>query len=184
VDRKTARRYVVAAEAEGLTRESGVEAVTDELIGAVLTVVRPARPHGHGAAWELLLARQEQITTWVAGGGGQPPLSVVKIAELLTRQGCVVPYRTLHRFTVERCGFGVKTTTMRINDGEPGVECQIDFGAPRGAVVSDGGERPRRLAVVAAGWSWRQPDPGIAGEGESSRDKVRSVQYCRMGRAW
>jgi len=97
VDRKPARRYVVAAEAEGLTRESGVEAVTDELIGAVLTVVRPARPHGHGAAWELLLARQEQITTWVAGGGGQPPLSVVKIAELLTRQGCVVPYRTLHR---------------------------------------------------------------------------------------
>jgi len=127
VDRKTARRYVVAAEAEGLTRESGVEAVTDELIGAVLTVVRPARPHGHGAAWELLLARQEQITTWVAGGGGQPPLSVVKIAELLTRQGCVVPYRTLHRFTVERCEFGVKTTTMRINDGEPGVEYQIDF---------------------------------------------------------
>ncbi len=127
VDRKTARRYVVAAEAEGLTRESGVEAVTDELIGAVLTVVRPALPHGHGAAWELLLARQEQITTWVAGGGGQPPLSVVKIAELLTRQGCVVPYRTLHRFTVERCGFGVKTTTKRINDGEPGVECQIDF---------------------------------------------------------
>jgi len=147
VDRKPARRYVVAAEAEGLTRESGVEAVTDELIGAVLTVVRPARPHGHGAAWELLLARQEQITTWVAGGGGQPPLSVVKIAELLTRQGCVVPYRTLHRFTVERCGFGVKTTTMRINDGEPGVECQIDF-AQMGFIVDPETGKKRRVHAL------------------------------------
>jgi len=36
----------------------------------------------------------------VAGGEGQPSLSIVKIAELLARQGCVVPYRTLHRFAV------------------------------------------------------------------------------------
>jgi hypothetical protein len=41
----------------------------------------------------------------------------------------------------------------------------------------------RRLAVVAVGVNWRQPDPGIAGEGGSSRDKVRPVQYCRMGRS-
>jgi len=68
VDRKTARRYVAAAEAAGLQREAGVEALCDELIGAVLAVVRPARPHGHGAAWELLLGRQEQVTAWVAGG--------------------------------------------------------------------------------------------------------------------
>jgi hypothetical protein len=43
VDRKTARRYVEAAEAEGLTREAGVEALTDELVGAVVGLVRPAR---------------------------------------------------------------------------------------------------------------------------------------------
>jgi transposase len=127
VDRKTARRYVGAAQAEGLVREAGLEALSDELIGAVVAAVRPARPNGHGAAWDLLLGHEEQITKWVAGGEGQPSLSVVKIEELLARQGCVVPYRTLHRFAVERCGFRVKTTTVRINDGEPGVECQIDF---------------------------------------------------------
>ena len=33
-------------------------------------------------------------------------LSVVKIGVLLERRGVVVPYRTLHRFCVERCGFG------------------------------------------------------------------------------
>ena len=48
VDRKTARRYVAAAELEGLTRDAGVEALTDGLIGAVVAAVRPARPHGHG----------------------------------------------------------------------------------------------------------------------------------------
>jgi hypothetical protein len=37
--------------------------------------------------------------------------------------------------------------------------------------------------VVAAERSWRKPEPGIAGEGGSSLDKVVSVQNCRMGRA-
>jgi len=147
VDRKTARRYVAAAEAAGLQREAGVEALCDELIGAVLAAVRPARPNGHGAAWDLLLGREEQVTAWVAGGCGQPPLSVVKIEELLARQGCVVPYRTLHRFAVERCGFGVKTLTMRINDGEPGVECQIDF-AQMGFILDPETGKKRRVHAL------------------------------------
>jgi hypothetical protein len=37
----------------------------------------------------------------VAGG-----LAVVKIGSKLERRGIVVPYRTLHRFCVERCGLG------------------------------------------------------------------------------
>nr|MDQ3382180.1 IS21 family transposase [Actinomycetota bacterium] len=52
VDRKTARRYVAAAEAAGLSRDAGVEALTDALIGMVVAAVRPARPNGHGAAWD------------------------------------------------------------------------------------------------------------------------------------
>jgi transposase len=53
---------------------------------------------------------------------------VVKIGVLLERQGVVVPYRTLHRFCVERCGFGRTAATVRVADGEPGMECQVDFG--------------------------------------------------------
>ncbi len=34
VDRKTARRYVQAAQAAGLSRDAGVAALTDELLGA------------------------------------------------------------------------------------------------------------------------------------------------------
>ena len=80
VDRKTARRYVEAAQAEGLVREDDIGALTDELIGAVVTVVRPARPNGHGASWEILLGWEEQICGWVAGAG-PAALSIVKIEE-------------------------------------------------------------------------------------------------------
>jgi transposase len=147
LDRKTARRYVTAAEAEGLTRDDGVGALTDELIGAVVTAVRPARPNGHGASWEVLLVWEEQIRRWVVGGQGQPPLSIVKIEELLARQGCVVPYRTLHRFAVERCGFRVKSHTVRVVDGEPGVECQIDF-AQMGFILDPETGKKRRVHAL------------------------------------
>lgn len=123
VDRKTARRYVEAAQAAGLVRDGGVDQLTDGLIGEVVERVRPARPGGRGAAWEALEAEHTQISGWVKDG-----LSVVKIGIKLERLGVVVPYRTLHRFCTERCGFGRRTTTVRVADGEPGAEVQIDFG--------------------------------------------------------
>jgi transposase len=147
VDRKTARRYVEAAQTAGLNREAGGEAITDELVGAVVEAVRPARPNGHGASWDLLLEREEQITGWVKGSGGQEPLSIVKIEELLARQGCVVPYRTLHRFAVERCGFRAKYTTVRVADGEPGIECQVDF-AQMGFIIDPETGKKRRVHAL------------------------------------
>jgi transposase len=148
VDRKTARRYVAAAEAAGLSRDAGLAAVSDELVGLVVDAVRPARPNGHGASWEALLAHEEQIRGWVTGGAGQDPLSVVKIEELLARQGVRVPYRTLHRFAVERCGFRVKTTTVRVVDGEPGVECQIDFAQMGLLLDAETGKQRRVHALI------------------------------------
>ena len=97
VDRKTSRRYVRAAVAAGLSRGGGEEQLTDELIGQVVSVVRPVRPDGHGQGWAEREARRQQIATWVEGG-----VPVVKIGILLTRQGVVVAERTLHRFAAER----------------------------------------------------------------------------------
>lgn len=122
VDRKTARRYVGAAEEAGLVRDGGEAQLTDELIGQVVQAVRPARAGGHGSAWEALQAEQAQISEWVKQG-----LSVVKIGTKLERRGVFVPYRTLHRFCVERCEFGRTSSTVRVADGEPGKECQLDF---------------------------------------------------------
>lgn len=142
VDRKTARRYVEAGQAAGLVREAGFAAVDDELVGEVIAAVRPARPDGHGQAWEALAAREAQIREWVGDG-----LSIVKIEELLTRSGTAAPYRTVHRFAVEQCGFRVKTTTVRVNDGQPGVECQIDF-AQLGFITDVESGKRRRVHVL------------------------------------
>ena len=62
-------------------------------------------------------------------------------------------------------------------------EHQVQQRAPRGAVVADGGERPSVLCRRGGGVKLAAADPGIAGVGGSSRDKVGSVQDCRMGRA-
>ena len=123
VDRKTAKRYIDAAVELGVCRDRGLEQLTDELIGAVINEVRPERAQGHGAAWERLLLVEDEIRGWVG-----EELQLTNIHGKLERRGVAVPYRTLHRFAVERCGFGRRMATVRVADGEPGVECQVDFG--------------------------------------------------------
>jgi len=143
VDRKTARRYVEAAQAAGLTRDAGQAALCDELLGAVIAAVRQARPNGHGAAWDLLAARKAEITQWVKDG-----LTIVKIEVLLTRSGTTVPYRTLHRFAAEECGFRARGTSMRVLDGEPGGECQIDFAQMGFITDTETGRRRKVHALI------------------------------------
>lgn len=142
VDRKTARRYVQAAQAAGLVRDAGPAALCDELIGVVVEQVRPARPNGHGAAWAALAARRADITGWVKEGK-----TLVKIEDLLTRSGTVVPYRTLHRFATAECGFRPRRSTVRVLDGDPGVECQIDF-AQMGFITDEDTGRRRKVHAL------------------------------------
>lgn len=90
-----------------LERDGDAEQVTDELIGQ---------------AWQVLEAEHERVRDWVRQG-----LTVTNIRVLLERRGVVVPYRTLHRLCEQRCGFGKGQVTVRVADGEPGRECQLDF---------------------------------------------------------
>ena len=140
VDRKTARRYVEAAVAAGVVRDGGEDQLTDELLGAVVAAVRPARAGGHGAAWEALLAEEMRIRDWIE----RDELQLTNVHGKLARCGIAVPYRTLHRFAVARCGFGRRRPTLRVADGEPGVECQLDFG--RLGLVPDPDTGRRRVA--------------------------------------
>ena len=112
VDRKTARRYVAAAVAAGLDRDGGVDQLTDELIGTVVAAVRPDRPQGYGSAWEALCANHDRINKWVKDG-----LTVVKIGDLLARQGVVVPPRTQHRYCAERTEYRGRGGTAARVDG-------------------------------------------------------------------
>ena len=93
-----------------MDRDGGQEQLTDELIGQVVEAVRPDRPSGHGMAWESLEAQRDQIATWVGDG-----LTVVKIGDLLARQGVMAPHRTLHRFCVERTDYSWCVLLHRIS---------------------------------------------------------------------
>jgi transposase len=123
-DRKTVRRYVEAAVRLGLVRDGGDEQLTDEFIGLVVEAVRPHRTDGHGEAWRLLQAHHDEITAWVADD-----LTGVRIAELFERRGVEVPSRTVQRYIAEVLGRRRgRESTVRVNDGEPGDELQVDFG--------------------------------------------------------
>ncbi len=126
VDRKTVRRYVAAGSELGLIRDSGEEQLSDEFIGSVVEAVRPHRADGRGEAWGLLVAHHQLIEEWLK----KDKVTVRKAQEMLGRRGVVVPERTMHRYALEVCdvGRGRRGSTVRVNDGEPGGECQIDFG--------------------------------------------------------
>jgi hypothetical protein len=100
--------------------------LSDEVIGCVCERVRPHRPDGHGHAWETLRGEHDRLKGWLV----DDKITVVKTHELLAREGIVVPERTLHRYALEVLGVGRSTrgVTVRVADGEPGQELQIDFG--------------------------------------------------------
>jgi transposase len=123
-DRKTVRRYVDAAVGLGLVREGGDEQLTDVFIGRVVEAVRPHRTDGHGVAWRRLQANHDQVAVWVADD-----LTAVKIHELLGRRGVEVPCRTVQRYVAEVLGrTRGRGPTVRVADGEPADELQVDFG--------------------------------------------------------
>ena len=139
VDRKTVRRYVDAAIEAGVIVDGGVEQLTDVVLGRVVEIVRPHRTDGHGEAWATLTAKRDKVEEWVAAG-----VAGVKICELLARDGVVVPERTVQRFIAAE--FGPRRgqgSTVRIADGEPGGELQIDFA--RLGLLADPGTGKRRV---------------------------------------
>jgi transposase len=149
VDRKTARRYIEAAEQLGLDRAKGDDQLSDQLIGTICELVRPARPNGHGRSWELLVTHDDAITKWLDQG-----LSAAKVGDLLVRRGVIVPDRTLQRFCAEKGGAKRQRDTVRVADPEPGQELQTDFG--RMGVLFDPHTNRRRVVhalILVAVWS-------------------------------
>ena len=144
VDRKTVRRYVTAAEQLGVQRDGGDGQLSDVFVGMVVEAVRPHRCDGHGGSWQLLSAHHQQIAGWVTDD-----LTGVKIQELLDRQGVRVPLRTVQRYLREVCGRSRgRGPTVRIADGEPGDELQVDFGRMGFLVDPETGRRRVVQALI------------------------------------
>ena len=125
IDRKTVRRYVAAGQEAGLVQGGGEDQLTDGVLAIVVEVVRPHRHGGHGATWRALEAQADQIRSWIE----DEDLTVAKIGVLLARRGVEVPQRTLERFCAQLCGpRRGRPLTVRVADGNPGEELQVDFG--------------------------------------------------------
>ena len=141
VDRKTALRYIAAAEARGLTRESPLD---EEVVGAVATQVT-ARPAADPSdEWSALLARRVSIEAWL---GRDRPLRLVRVHELLAREGVSVSYSTLLRFAHRELGWRERPATVLLDDPPPGQEAQIDFGL-MGHLTDPDGTRRRLWALI------------------------------------
>lgn len=139
LDRKTVRRYLKAAKQAGC--QVG-EAAGDDVVGEVIGRVRAQGPGVRGESWAVCEKHRDLLAGWLAK---QVPLS--KVQELLGRHaGVMVPYRTLHRFAARELGFGGRRVTVRVADGKPGEELQLDFGAV--GWLHEGGRRRRVWALV------------------------------------
>src|SRR5437868_5904157 len=137
LDRKTVGRYLDQAEEHGVGSDT---AVTDEVAGAVGKRVQARPAPAPSDAWQLLVGRRSQIEGWLAG---DPPLRLVRVHELLAREGVAVGYTTLRRFASRELGWRKQAPTVRIDDPPPGQEAQIDFGLM--GTVTDAEGKVRRL---------------------------------------
>lgn len=123
VDRKTARRYVQAAEQCGVPRD--VAAISDAHVQAVAERVQ-ARPAASASAErEQLLLHRARIEAWLSG---EPALRLSKVHRLLEREGVSVSYATLRRFVMRELGLRKRPPTVRVDDPAPGQEAQVDYG--------------------------------------------------------
>jgi transposase len=137
LDRKTVARYLDQAVEGGVTAGA---TVTDEIAGAVGRRVQTRPLPAPSEAWLALGARRAQIEAWL---DGQPPLRLVRVHELLAREGVTVGYTTLRRFASRELGWRKQAPTVRLDDPPAGQEAQIDFGLM--GTVTDADGKTRRL---------------------------------------
>jgi len=119
---KTVRRYLRAAQAQGLTIAASPDHLDDGLLAAVVSTVQPGtRPHGDG--WAACVAQRGVIERFV-----RADVRLSKIRTLLRRQGVTISYPTLRRFALEELGWGRAAPTIPLADCGPGEEVQLDTG--------------------------------------------------------
>jgi transposase len=140
-DRKTVARYIASAEGCGLAPQSEL---SDEIVAEVAQRVQARPLVAASSAWKLLEAQRPRIEAWLRGG--ERPLRLVRVHELLARDGVEVGYTTLRRYVHRELGWREPPVTIRIDDPPLGEEAQIDFGL-MGHVLDAEGKR-RRLWVL------------------------------------
>jgi hypothetical protein len=90
---------------------------------------------------QVLEAQRLRIEKWLEQ---DKPLTLVRVHELLGRDGIAVSYTTLRRWARAELGWRERGPTVLVDDPPPGQEAQIDFGL-MGYVSAAGGYR-RKLS--------------------------------------
>ncbi len=140
-DRKTVRRYYAAA------KQCGVhpgEELSDELVAEVVRVVQARPVPAPSDAWKVLVPVKDRVEAWLTA---ERPLRLVRIHELLAREGVEVSYSTLRRYVQRELGVGGPRVTVRLADTAPGEEAQVDFGHV-GWLVDITGKRRKLWALI------------------------------------
>lgn len=142
INRKTASRYVEAAQEAGITTETEL---TDAVVHDVARRVQARTPPPPSEEWCAVAAHRTQIETWLKR---ERPLRLRRIHALLARNHQVTAsYDTLRRFVQKEFAWRKRPTTVLVADGNPGEEAQIDFGLM--ATITDPATgRTRRLFAL------------------------------------
>ena len=122
VDRKTAARYLAAARTCGLTSDTQLD---DGFVAEVAQRVQARPEPPTSEPWTVLEAQRARIEGWLRC---ERPLRLVRVQELLARDGIDVAYTTLRRFVHKEFAWRERPPTVRVDDPPPGDEAQIDFG--------------------------------------------------------
>lgn len=147
VGRRTATRYIEAAQELGLTSDAEL---TDDAVRAVAARVqgRPAPPPSE--VRQELEQHRARIAQWLEH---DPPLTLVRIQELLARDGIAFSYTTLRRFAHDELGWKERAATVLIDDPPPGEEAQIDFGHVGYVTTAEGRRRKLWVLIVTLSMS-------------------------------
>lgn len=141
LDRKTVRRYLAEAKRQAVLDSPAVDEETARSVGQRVQERPPVEP---SEQWTTLSAQRSRIEAWL---GGDKPLRLIRVHELLTRDGVQVGYTTLRRFARAELDWHKRTPTVRIDDPPPGQEAQIDFGL-MGTIVDADGRRRKLWALL------------------------------------
>jgi transposase len=136
--RATAGRYIEAAQRLGLTQQSEL---TEEVVRQVAERVQARPAPAASEARQELERHHDRIEAWL-----RDDLTLVRVQELLGRDGVTVPYTTLRRYAHAELEWRERAPSVRIDDPPPGEEAQVDFGL-MGYVTTPQGQR-RKLHVL------------------------------------
>ena len=135
--RNTVRKYLAAAQAEGIVRDGPEPA--EEQLSRLAAIGRPGLLRPQAPSDDLLEPWADQVYQWLTGDR----LQLTRIHELLAARGCAVSYSTLRRFVQKRNWTRPAGTTVRMEDTPPGEVAEADFG--RLGLVPDPATGKRRL---------------------------------------